>query len=117
MFQLLQNIKWFNIFQDFLSLDEIKTTNTKEIQLEVNEMKTLNNDSNNHIEKDTEKPKLKSSALVISGVSASWQEDPIVSTLRNLTLTATPGEFVGIAGLVGSGKVCAYRATVVILHL
>lgn len=49
--------------------------------------------------------KLKPTALIVSGVSASWQRDSIVKTLRNISLTIQPGEFIGVAGLVGSGKV------------
>ncbi|XP_041973671.1 ATP-binding cassette sub-family C member 4-like [Aricia agestis] len=48
--------------------------------------------------------KPKSTGLVLSSVSASWQQNSIVDTLRNISFTAKPGEFVGVAGLVGSGK-------------
>lgn len=60
----------------------------------------------NGVEKEKkvqEKPRL--TGLNISNVTASWQADSIVDTLRNITLKAAPGEFIGIAGPVGSGKV------------
>lgn len=63
----------------------------------------------NEKEKEIEKARPKHTGLVLAGVSASWQADPIVDTLRNITLTAQPGEFVGIVGLVGSGKVRSER--------
>ncbi|KAJ8713562.1 hypothetical protein PYW07_013932 [Mythimna separata] len=44
------------------------------------------------------------SALTLSNVTASWQADAVVDTLRNITLKAEPGEFIGVAGPVGSGK-------------
>lgn len=53
------------------------------------------------VEKEIPKP----TGLVLSGVSASWLEDPIVPTLRDISITVKPGEFIGIAGLVGAGKV------------
>ncbi|KAF9793965.1 hypothetical protein SFRURICE_015617 [Spodoptera frugiperda] len=42
--------------------------------------------------------------LTISNVTASWTNDSVVDTLRNITINAAPGEFVGVAGGVGSGK-------------
>ncbi|XP_053600881.1 ATP-binding cassette subfamily C member 4-like [Plodia interpunctella] len=85
--------------EEFLLLDEVKIPQIRQDKSDINESK-INNSNNSKI--DTEKAK--HTGLVISGISASWMEDPIVSTLRNLSLTASPGEFVGVAGLVGSGK-------------
>ncbi|XP_013195016.2 ATP-binding cassette sub-family C member 4 [Amyelois transitella] len=86
--------------EEFLLLDEVKRPKLIQTNLEMNDLK-LNN-SNNHTKNDIDK--IKSTALVITGVSATWLEDPIVCTLRNIHLTAAPGEFIGVAGLVGSGK-------------
>lgn len=80
--------------EEFLLLDEIKTQRIED--KEVIDTKVISNGF------DKEKPK--PTALVLSGVTASWQPEAIVDTLRNITLTAQPGEFVGIAGLVGAGK-------------
>lgn len=65
-------------------------------------MKSLTNGVD---KEEKEKERSKHTGLVLTGVSASWQPDPIVDTLRNITLNIQPGEFVGIVGSVGSGKV------------
>lgn len=55
---------------------------------------------------EDEEPEIpKSLVLSIVNVSASWSGYSVVDTLRNITLTAKAGEFIGVAGPVGSGKV------------
>lgn len=81
--------------QEFLLLDELKSLTQRQILAS----KALLNGNGKEIEKP------KPTGLVLANVSASWQPDSIVQTLRNISLTANPGEFIGIAGLVGSGKV------------
>lgn len=56
-------------------------------------------------EKDGFKDKNHNTGLVLSDVTASWLPNPIVHTLRDISITAAPGEFIGVAGLVGAGKV------------
>ncbi|KAG7304443.1 ABCC5 [Plutella xylostella] len=51
-----------------------------------------------------EKIKSNYTGLVLNGVSASWEPNPIVDTLINLKFSAKPGQFVGVAGHVGAGK-------------
>lgn len=55
--------------------------------------------------------KLKPTALILSGVSASWEPNSIKKTLKNISLTIHPGEFIGVAGLVGAGKVIIFNLT------
>ncbi|XP_026323955.1 probable multidrug resistance-associated protein lethal(2)03659 isoform X2 [Hyposmocoma kahamanoa] len=83
--------------EEFLKLEELESP--KAIEAKSMNMKSLTNG----IEKE-EKERSKYSGLVLTGVSASWQPDPIVHTLRNITLNVQPGEYVGIVGTVGSGK-------------
>lgn len=92
--------------QDFLLLDELETAKDKLINLSTNVLDPkliLRNGTEK--EKELEKDKPKPSDLILTGVTASWQPDPIVHTLRDITLIAQPGQFIGVAGLVGSGKV------------
>ncbi|XP_050359927.1 ATP-binding cassette sub-family C member 4-like [Nymphalis io] len=85
--------------EEFLTLEELETDEPKTNGIVANIL-------GNGIDKEKENAnnKLKPTGLVISNVNASWQLNPIVHTLRNISLTAQPGEFVGVAGLVGSGK-------------
>ncbi|PZC73708.1 hypothetical protein B5X24_HaOG200327 [Helicoverpa armigera] len=56
-------------------------------------------------EKEKKVPeKTRVTSLAISNVTATWQADSVVDSLRNITLTVAPGEFIGVAGPVGSGK-------------
>lgn len=88
--------------QEFLSLEEINTAKEREAaKAHLNNLHL----NDNKLDKELQKERPKPTALVLSGVSASWQPDPIVYTLRNISLTIPPGEFIGVAGLVGSGKV------------
>ncbi|CAB3237262.1 unnamed protein product [Arctia plantaginis] len=81
--------------EEFLLLDELKPER-------LGVVKTI--DPKAIVSNGTEKEKPRPTALVLSGMSASWQPEAIVNTLRNISFTAQPGEFIGIAGLVGSGK-------------
>ncbi|KAJ8716037.1 hypothetical protein PYW08_013322 [Mythimna loreyi] len=53
-------------------------------------------------EKVQEKPKV--SALTISNVRARWQADASFDILTRITLKVEPGEFLGVAGTIVSGK-------------
>lgn len=89
------------IFQEFLLLDELPSA--KEWQ---NNALSEKAHIINGVDKEkslTEKSR--PTALVMCGVSASWLPDPIVDTVRNISLTIQPGQFIGIAGPVGAGKV------------
>ncbi|KAL0850163.1 hypothetical protein ABMA28_012038 [Loxostege sticticalis] len=87
--------------EEFLSLEEINTAKEREAaKAHLNNLHL----NDNKLDKELQKERPKPTALVLSGVSASWQPDPIVYTLRNISLTIPPGEFIGVAGLVGSGK-------------
>ncbi|XP_048006653.1 ATP-binding cassette subfamily C member 4-like [Leguminivora glycinivorella] len=83
--------------EEFLMLDEIESTKAIEAKMNAKEASVV-------ISNGVEKEKAKHTGLVVAGVCASWQPDPIVDTLRKVSFTAQPGEFVGIAGLVGAGK-------------
>ncbi|KAI5634784.1 ABC transporter transmembrane region domain-containing protein [Phthorimaea operculella] len=80
--------------EEFLSLEELEPVKAIE----------ANGNITNGIEMKEAEKERKHTGLVLANVSASWLPDPIVDTLRNLSITAAPGEFVGIVGLVGSGK-------------
>ncbi|XP_075982875.1 ATP-binding cassette sub-family C member 4-like [Anticarsia gemmatalis] len=83
--------------EEFLLLDEFDVSNDKRIKPQ--------NDTNvTEKEKIDEKERSKPSALILSGVHASWRPDSAMPTLRNIDITVPPGEFIGVAGLVGSGK-------------
>ncbi|XP_063373553.1 ATP-binding cassette subfamily C member 4-like [Cydia amplana] len=83
--------------EEFLMLEELESAKAIEAKMNAKEATVV-------ISNGTEKEKAKHTGLVVAGVCASWQPDPIVDTLRNVSFTAQPGEFVGIAGLVGAGK-------------
>ncbi|CAH0405961.1 unnamed protein product [Chilo suppressalis] len=91
--------------EEFLNLDEKDSEKEKEANsLIKNSLNGLSLNGLTEKEKELQKGKLKPTALVLANVSASWQPDAIVNNLRNLNLTIQPGEFIGIAGLVGAGK-------------
>ncbi|XP_052753822.1 ATP-binding cassette subfamily C member 4-like [Galleria mellonella] len=92
--------------EEFLFLDEIDTPKAIEANSEVKNLEVTSNgtEKDKKLEKENQKDRTSLSGLILSGVTASWQDDTIVSTLRNITMSAAPGEFVGVAGLVGSGK-------------
>ncbi|XP_041973565.1 ATP-binding cassette subfamily C member 4-like isoform X1 [Aricia agestis] len=79
--------------EEFLLLNEVEPVGYK-----VNNIESF---SNIKLKDDHIKKSLK---LELSNVTASWQINPIVQTLRSITLEVNPGEFVGIVGSVGSGK-------------
>lgn len=84
-------------------MEEIQTSKEKEAN---GHLKALNGLDPSKLEKEQNKgSKLKPSAIILSGVTASWQPDAIRKTLKNINLTIQPGEFLGVVGLVGSGKV------------
>ncbi|CAK1548541.1 unnamed protein product [Leptosia nina] len=87
--------------EEFLSLDELETPEKQPDAKFLNGNAILNGSDK---EKESLKEKSHYTGLVLSDVTASWQPNPIVKTLRNISITAAPGEFVGVAGLVGSGK-------------
>ncbi|CAK1599824.1 unnamed protein product [Parnassius mnemosyne] len=87
--------------EEFLSLDELKSHKAKELyHLNSKNLLTNGMDKENQSEKNKPNP----TGLILTNVSASWSQNPIVDTLRNITLNVKPGEFVGVAGHVGSGK-------------
>lgn len=91
----------FLFYQEFLTLDENEPEKvTSNIVLDP---KTLLSNGDGKEKKVPEKTRL--TGLTISNVTASWQPDSAMETLKNITLKAAPGEFIGIAGPVGSGKV------------
>ncbi|XP_063633563.1 ATP-binding cassette subfamily C member 4-like [Cydia splendana] len=83
--------------EEFLMLEELESAKAIEAKMNAKDATVV-------ISNGMEKEKAKHTGLVVAGVCASWQPDPIVDTLRKVSFTAQPGEFVGIAGLVGAGK-------------
>lgn len=83
-----------------MQLDELQSLKDSKKEANIFGSKAIN-----VYENGTDNEKQRHTGLVLTGLSASWDADAIVNTLRDINLTAFPGEFVGIAGLVGSGKV------------
>lgn len=77
----------------------------------MDEIDITENDKNTMIVPKTEKQKIsekenfKQGPLELSKLTASWKFDATDTTLKNINITAFPGEFIGVAGQVGSGKV------------
>ncbi|CAH4030805.1 unnamed protein product [Pieris brassicae] len=86
--------------EDFLSLEELDSPQKVEGTKYVNGNVIINGGEKENGFKD----KNHNTGLVLSNVTASWLPNPIVHTLRNINITAAPGEFIGVAGLVGAGK-------------
>ncbi|CAK1599826.1 unnamed protein product [Parnassius mnemosyne] len=86
--------------EEFLLLDELKSFKAKELSSDSKGPITNGVDK----EEQSEKYKPNPTGLILTNVSAGWPQNPIVDTLRNITLNVKPGEFVGVAGYVGSGK-------------
>ncbi|CAG5018010.1 unnamed protein product [Parnassius apollo] len=86
--------------EEFLLLDELKSFKAKELSFDSKGLITNGVGK----EKQSEKAKPNPTGLTLTNISASWSKNAIVETLRNITLNVKPGEFVGVAGLVGSGK-------------
>ncbi|KAJ8713564.1 hypothetical protein PYW07_013934 [Mythimna separata] len=86
--------------EEFLLLDENEPEKlTSDIVLDPKSLLT------NGAEKEKKvQEKSRVTGLTISNVTASWQADSALETLKNITLKAAPGEFIGVAGPVGSGK-------------
>ncbi|CAG9575824.1 unnamed protein product [Danaus chrysippus] len=87
--------------EEFLALEELESDNPKIASFNANPNALLNGKDS---EKENSNNRVKPTGLIISNATASWQPNPIVHTLRNITLNVQPGEFIGVAGLVGSGK-------------
>ncbi|CAB3220069.1 unnamed protein product [Arctia plantaginis] len=86
--------------ENFLLLDENNET-IKSLKSDVDESKALlAKFEDEEIIPENPKPV----GLSMVNISASWSGYSVVDTLRNITLTAKPGEFIGVAGPVGSGK-------------
>ncbi|KAJ8716035.1 hypothetical protein PYW08_013320 [Mythimna loreyi] len=86
--------------EEFLLLDENEPEKlTANIVLDPKNLLTNGTEKEKKVQ---EKPRV--TGLTISNVTASWQPDSALETLKNITLKAAPGEFIGVAGPVGSGK-------------
>ncbi|XP_026764574.2 ATP-binding cassette sub-family C member 4-like [Galleria mellonella] len=89
--------------EEFLALDEVEDHKAINNEVGTNSSKQMTNNSNNHDMTVYKEKHTLDARLIISEVTASWEKDSS-STLKDISLSAAPGEFIGIAGLVGSGK-------------
>ncbi|KAM3966704.1 ATP-binding cassette sub-family C member 4-like [Aphomia sociella] len=90
--------------EEFLALDETNVTKSFNDTVDMNNLNNIKNDKNNHEMENSKQKMIRDTKLVMAGVTASWQQESGVGTLKNLSLVVNPGEFIGVAGLVGSGK-------------
>ncbi|GBP63239.1 Probable multidrug resistance-associated protein lethal(2)03659 [Eumeta japonica] len=93
--------------EEFLALDEIAVAKEWEVKYgSKNESTAIitNGTDQKKILKSEEAERPRPTGLVLCGLSATWLRDAIVDTLRGITFTVRPGEFVGVAGPVGAGK-------------
>ncbi|XP_041973563.1 ATP-binding cassette subfamily C member 4-like [Aricia agestis] len=108
LLQMASNI-FFPLALTFLGESKISLRRLEEFLL-LEEIESKDHIKNNNVEPASRNgthangDETKRGFVEILNVTASWQIQPIVPTLRNITFKVYPGQFVGIVGSVGSGK-------------